>query len=355
MPQLDRIENALICTGWNRARVRLLARFLVALIACRSVCLYRLAAALPGEAKTLSHFRRLQRFVAHFDLDTAALARLVLTLSGLCAPFALAMDRTNWRLGKTELNLLVLAVVHRGVAFPVFWSVLAKSGNSNLAERKALLGRFVAVFGKQSIAYLLADREFCGRAFAAWLQKEGIGFVVRVRGNVRMTNARGQVRTARALFWNQKSGQALPLGRRHVFGGKPLALYVAGMRLPQGDFAIVISDTEEALLERYGRRWGIETLFSCLKRRGFDLEGTHLTRPERLERLLAVLALAFVWAYVSGAWLYEQQPWRVKKHGRLARSLFRAGLDWLQRLFLPLCGGTSPSEFDRVVRFLSCT
>jgi hypothetical protein len=35
MPELDCIESTLLTTGWNRARVRLLARFLVALIGGR--------------------------------------------------------------------------------------------------------------------------------------------------------------------------------------------------------------------------------------------------------------------------------------------------------------------------------
>jgi hypothetical protein len=355
MPAIDSIELALQKTGWNKARVRLLARFLVAVITCRSVCLYRLANLLPGDVKTSSHFRRLQRFVADFEMDFAAFAAVVIALCGLRPPFVLALDRTNWRLGKAEMNVLLLALVYNGVAFPVFWKVLGKSGNSNLAERKALLERFLSVFGRDSIAYLLADREFGGRAFAGWLKEERIGFVLRLRGNVKMSNACGQERTARGLFWHRKMHESIVLGRRQVFGGKPLCLFVAGMRLSGGDFVIVVSDTGEALLERYGRRWGIETLFGCLKKRGFDLEGTHLTRPERLERLLAVLALAFCWAYVSGAWLYEQKPWKVKKHGRLTLSLFRAGLDWLQRLFLPLCGSMSQGEFNKAVRFLSCT
>jgi hypothetical protein len=44
------------------------------------------------------------------------------------------------------------------------------------------------------------------------------------------------------------------------------------MRAVGGDFVIVVSDRPGAksgdLLERYRLRWGIETLFGCLKRRG---------------------------------------------------------------------------------------
>jgi len=354
MLKLDCIENALIRTGWNKARVRLLARFLSALIVCRSVCLYRLANVLPGEAKASSHYRRLQRFLADFSLDLAAWAGLIVRIVGQQPPFVLAMDRTNWQLGRTELNLLVLALVYKGVAFPLFWKALGKAGNSSLAERQELLERYVTVFGKESICYLCADREFGGQAFASWLLEAGIPFVLRVRGNTRLCNAKGQLKTARGLFWHGKVQAERQLGKRRVFG-KGLPLFVSGMRVTGGDFVILISDTEAGLLSRYAKRWGIETLFGCLKRRGFNLEATHVTDSERLSRLFAVLALAFCWAYVSGAWLYEQKPWKVKKHGRLMVSLFRRGLDWLQRLLMPLCGNKTQQQFERAVEFLSCT
>jgi len=364
---IEAIEAALSGTGWNKARVKLLARFLVALIGCRTVCLARLANALHGEAKVESHYKRLKRFVRPFDLSQAVLARLVLTLTQTAPPFVLAIDRTNWKLGKTEINILMLALVHPKwpIAFPLFWSVLGKAGNSALAERAALLQQFLVTFGKQSIDYLCADREFGGEAFARWLLREGVPFVLlRIRGNVTMTNAQGDKRTARGLFWHGKVGEARDLGQRRVFvgSGAGLWLHVAGMRVRGGDFAIVVSNivsnravVGEDLLARYGRRWGIETLFGCLKRRGFDLEATHLTASDRLSRLLGVLALAYCWAYVAGEWLYAQRPWQVKKHGRLMVSLFRRGLDWLQRLFLPLCGNYSQQEAAFALHFLSRT
>src|SRR5262245_6229338 len=46
----------------------------------------------------------------------------------------------------------------------------------------------------------------------------------------------------------------------------------------------------------------IESLFGALKSRGFNLEDTHLKDSERLSRLLALLALAFTWAFVVGLW-----------------------------------------------------
>ncbi len=83
-------------------------------------------------------------------------------------------------------------------------------------------------------------------------------------------------------------------------------------------------------LPRYARRWDIETLFGALKRRGFNLEDSHLTHPKRLSTLLALLALAFTWAYLVGTWLHEQRSLKLKKHGYAPKSIFRRGFELLR-------------------------
>ena len=70
-----------------------------------------------------------------------------------------------------------------------------------------------------------------------------------------------------------------------------------------------------------------------MKTRGFNLEDTHVTHEERLQKLFALVALAFAWCHQVGAWLHQQQPLKKKKHGRLPQRHFRRGLDCLRRLF----------------------
>ena len=43
-----------------------------------------------------------------------------------------------------------------------------------------------------------------------------------------------------------------------------------------GRVVLIRSEEPEQAIERYGKRWGIETLFGCVKTRGFDLAATHL-------------------------------------------------------------------------------
>lgn len=103
-------------------------------------------------------------------------------------------------------------------------------------------------------------------------------------------------------------------------------------------------------LAQYAQRWQIESLFKALKSSGFQLESTHLTDLRRIEKLLALVALTYLWAYKVGAWLHEQKPIIRRSHQRLAQSVFRLGLDALTR-----AAEFKPALFTAFVLLLSCT
>jgi hypothetical protein len=89
------------------------------------------------------------------------------------------------------------------------------------------------------------------------------------------------------------------------------------------DFLIIITNHDpQGPVADYSRRWGIETLFGALKTRGFCLESIYFTDQERLSKLLALLAIAFIWAMKAGMWRHLQKPIRIiKAHGRRVCSL----------------------------------
>jgi hypothetical protein len=339
---------------WNKARINFLAKFLIALIEVRSVNLTEIASVFSGRAKQESHYKRVQRFLRLFQINYAVIAGLIVSLIGVPRPWVLTLDRSNWQLGKTPLNILVLGIVYKGVAVPVLWTILAKKGNSNTAERKAIVSEFIGLFGAASILYLCADREFIGKTWFAWLMREEISFRIRIRENTRVANGRGQLVAAKRLFGCKALNQPLILEKaRNLWG---LGLWVSGMRLASGEYLILVSPTssEQAIAE-YAKRWEIETLFGCLKSRGFRLEETHVIEPARLKKLIALLALGFCWAHVVGEWLSRQKPLKVKKHGRLARSIFRYGFDHLRRILCNLSDRFQQIAFRQVTQLLSCT
>ena len=78
------------------------------------------------------------------------------------------MDRTNWKWGKRDINILMLVIVYRGIAIPIVWTLLNKRGNSDTKERIALIQRFISIFGKDRIVNVFADREFIGEKWFTW-------------------------------------------------------------------------------------------------------------------------------------------------------------------------------------------
>ena len=44
----------------------------------------------------------------------------------------LSMDRTDWKFGEFNINILMLGITYKGIAFPLIFSLLPKRGNSNL-------------------------------------------------------------------------------------------------------------------------------------------------------------------------------------------------------------------------------
>jgi len=119
------------------------------------------------------------------------------------------------------------------------------------------------------------------------------------------------------------------------------------------EFLILIASGVAAsrACELYRQRWEIETLFAAMKSRGFDLETTHMSRPEHVGKLIGLLGIAFTWSHLVGQERHGRRPLKIKKHGWLEQSLFRYGLDLLQEIMLNL--NEMEEEFRRCIRLLT--
>ena len=119
------------------------------------------------------------------------------------------------------------------------------------------------------------------------------------------------------------------------------------------EFCIVISfNKPEESLEKYAKRWQIETLFKAFKSSGFNLEDTHVTQMDRIKKLVLLVMLAFVWCYKIGDYIDTNiKAIRIIKHGSRAISIFKYGLDYLSRI---LISGINCLKIN-VYQFLSCS
>ncbi|MCI0665569.1 MAG: IS4 family transposase [Acidobacteria bacterium] len=354
MADIRSLEQTLLDNlSWNRARIKFVARFLLALYAVRTVNLSILATAFSGSAKEESNYKRLQRFLRSFEMPYAQLSQLVVKLLGIPGPYTLALDRTNWKVGTVDINILMLSIVYRGIGFPVVWSVLPKAGNSDTSERETVIEIFIDLFGTPQIASLLGDREFIGKAWFRFLKRHRIKFQMRLHKDTKVRNGHGQMVQAWRLFASTRVNHMLVIDEARRMWG--MDLFISGCYLGSGEYLILVSPDYVAVPnEQYSKRWGIETLFGALKSRGFNLEDTRLQDPERVSRLLALLAIAFTWAFVVGEWQANVKELKLKKHGYPPKSIFRLGLNMLCRLV------TNLERFDladwrKVIKLLSCS
>jgi hypothetical protein len=306
-----------------------------------TVCVGRLAAYVESEALETSVLRRFERFFQHVRLGLdGAVARIVVQLLRLDRQsWELSLDRTNWEFGKTSINILMLCVHWNGVGVPLMWTLLEKKGNSNSAERIALMQRLRKTFPGQRIDRLLADREFIGKEWIDWLTNASIPFVLRVKENMRVFNDSHASVPLSRLASGLRIGERLSLKGTWRLGQSEndasLPVRIGITRLKSKELLIVATSlaSPKRALELYRHRWKIESLFAALKTRGFNLESTNMTDPAKLSTLLSVLALASVIAVKSGAIAAAERPVRRKSHGRPARSLAAYGRAFFNKIF----------------------
>ncbi|HBK70595.1 MAG TPA: IS4 family transposase [Flavobacteriaceae bacterium] len=250
------------------------------------------------------------------------IARLLSSFIDNISKWTLTMDRTNWKIGKVNINILYLAVAYKSIAIPLFWSLLqikddtgelyTKRGNSSTEERIEIINRFIKVFGVDRIEVLTGDREFIGRKWFKYLEEKGIKFCIREKKS-KLIKHKGKYVAIKALFQDLKLGEYHYFGIIEIYGTN---LHLTGSRM-QDDYLIILSNYEapkDEILLTYSQRWEIETMFKAFKSQGFNLEDTHLTKKDRIEKLLALMAIAFVWSYISGEFFERVEPIKLKKN-----------------------------------------
>lgn len=329
--------------GWHRARLKFMARFTSALLRLTTTDLWKIALALKAGVRQKSNYRRIQRFLAGYEVDFSALGRLMVHLLPQDPPYVVAIDRTEWHFGQKPVNVLTVGVAHDGMTIPVVWHALPNGGGSGQAAQTETLAQLLEVIDASSIQVVLADREFISTGWLRMMQRRGIPFCIRLRSDRGIGDTEeGPTLLARMYARPLRVGAERVLeGTRYLFGseGPPIPVRVVlrrvGSRKEDAQFLILATwnlDPGEAT-DLYRRRWEIESMFAALKSRGFDLEATGLTEPDRIERLIGLLALAFTWTRLVGKHRAQREgPPPLKRHGRRERSLFRYGLDRLQSI-----------------------
>jgi len=339
----------------NLARIKFFGLFISALCKVQTVCFEKLACSFETNVRADSSLRRIQRFISEYSLDSDLIARFVFSLLPHKPPYRLVLDRTNWKFGTNNINILTLGIVYKGVAFPVLFHMMPKFGNSSTRERIDLMNRFISLFGTDNIECLLADREFIGHKWLEYLNKLNIKYHIRIRENFWVEiPGNGHMVKAFWLFNNLKVNQCAFYHK--IVRVKGELCYLSASRIinrqnaPELQIIVSFNKPDEAQA-LYKERWQIESAFKALKTSGFNIEDTHLTDIERISKLMALVLIAFAWVYRVGIYLDALRPIKIKKHGRRAKSLFKYGLNYIANLLF----SNDIDKFNQCCKFLSCT
>lgn len=265
-----------------------------------------------------------------------------------------AMDWTEFP-DDDQATLSLSLLTGQGRSLPLLWKTVRLAGleGGRPAVEDALLCRLYDVMPDGVAVTIIADRWFGDCALLELLEGElGFGYVIRIRGNHYITDAKGERR--KAQDWVGSGGRARTLrhirltDRNHYPVATAVCVQDKGMKEP---WCLVASDAEASattLKAYYAQRWGIEASFRDLKdlRFGMGMKALRISKPERRDRLMLLSALAMALLTVLGATgeaLGYDRLLKANTVKRRTHSLFRQGLmlyDWLPRMpekyFVPL-------------------
>ncbi|MCA1681548.1 MAG: IS4 family transposase, partial [Actinobacteria bacterium] len=211
---------------------------------------------------------------------------------------------------------LLASVVLKGRSTPIAWASTTNhvydGHRSRNAFEESLLLVLRSMIPRTIKVVILADRGFGRTALARFCQQQGLGYVIRIQPSVtvRLHGFCGQL-----LDYPVYKGIAKVLKRvGYRSDGAVTQNVVIHWRrnLPKkrDECWFLMTDqpgSAHQLCNLYGRRMTIEQLFrdDKSKRNGWSLRDTKITKPERLDRLLLILAIAYL--LLCGAGLIARQ------------------------------------------------
>jgi len=302
-----------------------------------------LAVAMIGQGLALARGRltkhavkQVDRLLSNPGIDVdALLVHWVPYVVGGRSDITVAMDWTDFDADGQATIMLSLLCRH-GRATPLVWLTVdtATPKDRRNAYEDQVLMRLAEVLPAGVRVRIVADRGFGDQKLYRMLTDElRFDFVIRFRGNIKVTAADGEARPA--AEWVGTGGRARVLrGARVTAAGHPVGVVVCvqakGMKQPWCLAASVTNETARALVNLYGKRWGIEGAFRDAKdlRFGMGMGAMHVSTSDRRDRLWLINAFAVVLLTLLGAAgeaLGYDRHLKSNTSTRRTHSLFRQG------------------------------
>lgn len=329
----------------RQSQVKTLLVLVQAAMRTRRISLANLGRGVGGAAMVKHRIKRCWRFITNDRIEpTLAMSGVVRNLlrrHPKGKPLLISFDWTDIR----NIQTLVAAANVKGRAVPLCWASCRKHVYDGHRSRNAFEYSLLLVL-RQMIpqhvrVILLADRGFGRTELGRFCQRMKLHYVVRIQGKVTVRFSDQPVRLDRYPI---RKGCSERLNNVLYRSHDPLMQHVAirwKKHLPahrdepwylMTDLPVEEGWTVKRLCDLYGRRMSIEQLFrdGKSKRLGWSLRDTGLTDPDRLDRLILILALAYL--LLIGVGLIAMTRYRpgtwTSNNRRDAASLFQIG-QWM--------------------------
>jgi hypothetical protein len=311
------------------------------------------------EGKAAKHaIKRVWRFVANEAVEPAELMPAVMNRLWKRKlrwharrpdrrPLLVSLDWTKVR----KLHTLMAAVVVEGRALPLCWASYRSKveGKSQNALEYAMLTLVRGALGPQVRLVVVADRGFGRAGLIEQCQKLELDYLVRIQPDVMVEcrpykgNLKGYpIVRGQCRFWKDVRYRSDGLvttnlvlrWKKGLAGEKDGPWYLATSLSGKGKTAAL------ELSELYALRFDIEELFRDTKNEhlGWSLAKTRIRRPDRLDRLILIAALAYLLLVGVGLWCREHRPARLwaSNNRKKELSAFAIGRVMLDRIELAL-------------------
>ena len=287
--------------------------------------------------------KQIDRLLSNQGVDVEALAPLwVSFVLAERSDILVAMDWTDFD-DDDHTTLAINVITNHGRATPLLWMTVPKKGlkTKRNGYEDELLTRLRNAVPIEVHVTVLADRGFGDQKLYTFLSEElGFDYVIRFRGNIRVTSAAGEAR--KAAEWLRPDGRLLTMHGAGVTADgttvdRIVMVHAKGMK-DAWYLASSRKDLTGAQVKNlYGRRFTIEENFRDTKnlRFGLGLSATHIHVPARRDRLLLLVALAEALLTLLGAAaesLGLDRKLKVNTVAKRTHSLFRQGSYWYRAI-----------------------
>ena len=292
--------------------------------------------ALARGLTTKHAIKQVDRLLSNEGIDIdAALRHWVRYVVGPRTSINVAMDWTEFDADGQATLMLSLLTAH-GRATPLLWLTVdtATLKNHRNEYEYQVLVRLADALSADIKVCIVTDRGFGDQKLYQVLSEElKFDYVIRFRGNIQVTAADGEMRTAAA--WVGTGGRARVLRDALVTAecyqvGSVLCVQDKAMKQAWCLAASSTDQTAKALISLYGKRWSIECGFRDTKdlRFGMGMASIHLSTPARRDRLWLLNAFAIMLLTLLGAAgeaLGYDRYLKSNTAKRRTHSLFRQG------------------------------